>query len=389
MSFNKEYFDIVAKTFQGLEDVLEKEIRAIGGQKIEKKSRAITYVGDQKVLYKSNLLLRTALKIMVPIAKFKARNDQHLYNNVQKTNWMSLMSHRDTLFVDSTINSDYFKHSKYVVHKVKDAIVDQFQSKLGKRPDVALKNPTLKINVHIFKEFVTLSLDSSGNPLNQRGYRAEQTEAPINEVLAAGLIMLSGWKKDCILIDPMCGSGTIPIEAAMLANNIPPGINRYQFGFMNWKDFNKDLWVKVVEEAKSNIINFNHKIYGFDIAPRAIRIAKKNLIEAKLPGKVNFDVRDFEDLTPPAESEKGIFIINPPYGERIEKRDINAFYEMIGDRFKQHFVGYEACIISSNIEAMKKIGLKTSFRMNMNNGGLESKYHKYKIYAGSKKDDFI
>jgi len=380
-------FEIIAKTFQGLEDVLEKEARAIGINYVEKRNRAIHFKGNNETLYKSNLQLRTAIKVLKPILKFKAKNEFKLYGEVQKFDWSSIMSYRDSLFVDSTVNSTYFTHSKYVIHKVKDAIVDQFRKKTGKRPDIEMDNPTIRINVHIFNENCTISLDSSGTPLNQRGYRVEQIEAPINEVLAAGLILLSGWKKDGIFVDPMCGSGTLPIEAAMIANNIAPNIKRQHFDFMNWKDFDKALWLRILSEAQSVEKTFSHKIYGFDIAPRAIRIAKKNQIEASLLGKVTFDVRDFEELTPPLEAHKGMIIINPPYGERIEKRDINSFYEMIGNRFKQHFVGYEACIISSNIDALKSIGLKTSFRIALNNGGLKSKYHKYVIYAGSKDDD--
>lgn len=383
---SKNGFEIIAKTFMGLEDVLEREIHALGVKQTRIMNRAVIFYGDKEILYKANLHLRTAIKVLKPIAKFRARNDNQLYDQIQKIDWERLLSYRDTLYIDSTVYSDYFTHSKYVVYKTKDAIVDQFYNKLGKRPDIALKNPTIRVNVHIFKDNVTISLDSSGMPLNQRGYRVDQTEAPINEVLAAGLILLSGWKKDCNFIDPMCGSGTLPIEAAMYANNIAPGMLRYQFGFMNWKDFDKRKFERIKQEAKDAEINFRHKIYGFDIAPRAIRIAKKNQVEARLQNKIVFDTRDFFDLTPPMQADKGCIVMNPPYGERIERRDIDSFYEEIGNRFKKHFVGYEACIISSNQEAMKKIGLKTSMRKTMNNGGLKSSYFKYKIFAGKRSD---
>ncbi len=386
MKVNKDNFEIIVKTFQGLEDVLIKEIKNLGVDHVEKKIRAVSFIGNNELLYKANLNLRTALTILKPIAQFKVRDDFNLYKKVQQIDWSTYMSYRDTLFVGSTVYSDYFKHSKYVIYKTKDAIVDQFMEKNNKRPNINLENPTLKIDVHIVNDNCTISLDSSGKPLNQRGYRLETNEAPINEVLAAGLILLSNWEKDSSFIDPMCGSGTIPIEAAMIANNIAPNINRQHFGFFNWKDFNKAIWTRIHEEALNNEIRFKHKIYGYDKSPRAIRISKKNLAESKMRDKVIFEVRDFEELEPP--KEKGMLIINPPYNERLQNIDVESFYEMIGDRFKQKFTGYDACILSANIDAIKKVGLRTSFKIHLNNGGLKCKYHKYQIYKGSKKNKF-
>ncbi len=381
-------FEILAKTFFGLEDVLAKELKGLKAERIEKRNRAVSFYGDNIMLYKANLWLRTATKILKPIRIFKARNEYRLYSELQKIDWSEYMSYRDSLYISSTVYSKFFTHSKYVVYKTKDAIVDQFKNKTGKRPEISGNNPSLQVNIHIQNDVCTVSLDSSGRQLNQRGYRIEQTEAPLNEVLAAGLVLLSGWRRDCTFIDPMCGSGTIPIEAAMYAYNMAPNLHRNSFSFMNWKDFDKSLWTKLLNEAEQKITPFPHRIYGYDIAPRAIRIAKKNMAEARLQGKITFEVQNFEDLNRLGDG-KGLMIINPPYDERLESRNIDLFYEMIGNKLKQQFAGYQAWILSGNVEAIKHVGLKTASRMHLNNGGLKCKYHQFNIYKGSNEDELF
>jgi putative N6-adenine-specific DNA methylase len=377
-------FKIVARTFQGLEDVLAKEIKDIGGDNIHIIKRAVSFYGNKELLYKANLYLRTALNVVVPIKTFRAQNEFHLYSNVQRVNWSQYMSYRDTLLVSASVNSRNFKHSKYVIYKVKDAIADQFQKTKGKRPDINLQDPTLKVHINISSDSCILSLDSSGEPLYKRGYREEEYTAPLNQVVAAGLVLLSGWKKDCHLIDPMCGSGTIPIEAAMIANNVAPGLNR-KFNFQNWKDYDHDLWENLKAQAESKIIPFRHKIIGNDIAPRAIRISKKHLLNANLRSKVTFEVADFEQYNPP--QEPGFIIINPPYGERLSTHDIDNFYQKIGDILKQKYSNYTAYILSSNMDALKKVGLRSEYKKPLMNGSLECRYIKYPLYKGSKNED--
>ena len=378
---SKSHF--LAKTLHGLEEVLAKELQAIGAKDITLLKRAVSFTGNKKLLYRANLELRTALRILVPFNSFRVRHESALYNKIKTIDWSQFMNVNDTLAIDGVTHSKYFNHSKYVALKTKDAIVDQFRDKFGKRPNVNTYNPTLRVNIHINGDQCTVSLDSSGESLHKRGYRKEVQEAPINEVLAAGMIMLSGWKKDCNFIDAMCGSGTIPFEAFMYAHNIPPQYNRDYFCFKKWKDFDETLWNEVVSESKERECKFDYKIYGFDKDFQAIRIAERNMEQANLAGKIEFKRKRFESLEPP--SEKGVLIINPPYDERLQDKNINDLYEMIGDRFKKAFTGYEAWIISSNIEALKHVGLRASRRISLYNGALDCKFMKFEMYAGTKK----
>ncbi len=375
--------ELIATTLAGLEEVLAKEIRDLGGKKVEVMKRAIAFEGDDKVMYRVNLEARTALRVLMPIAQFTARNENTLYNKIGQIDWSKYMGVDDTLAIDSTTHSKYFTHSKYAALKTKDAIVDQFRNRTGKRPNVRVHNPTLRINLHINQENCTVALDSSGEPLHKRGYRREAGEAPIMEVLAAGMILLSGWKADCDFIDPMCGSGTIATEAAYYAYNIPPQINREEFGFMRWRNFKPDLWQSVYQDAKSRIRPFEHQIYASDMDFRVISIARYNLEAAGLTDKVVLKRSKLEKLQAP--SEKGIIIINPPYEERIQTGDIGALYEMIGSHLKHNFTGYEVWIITSNNEGLKRVGLKHSKKLVLFNGPLECRFVQYELYEGSKK----
>ena len=374
---------LTATTLAGLETVLAQELEALGAQNITVGKRAIEFEGDQKLLYRCNLELRTAIRVLVPIKEFKARNEEQLYRKIRKINWAEHLHVDGTLAVTAISNSTFFKHSKYVALKTKDAIVDRFRQDFRRRPNVDTKAPDLWINVRITQEDCVISLDSSLESLHKRGYRTESVAAPLNEVLSAGLILLSGWDKASPFIDPMCGSGTNLIEAALYAYNIPPQLQRREFGFMKWKNFDKALWRKVLEEAKARITTFDHEILGFDKDPRALRITNWNAIGAKVDDKIQVDRKLFEKLKAPKET--GFLLMNPPYEQRLITGDINAFYKSIGDRLKQEFSGYEAWLISSNKEALKHIGLRPSKRMTLFNGPLECKFHKYELYQGSKK----
>jgi putative N6-adenine-specific DNA methylase len=375
---------LIAKTLAGLEGVLAQELENLGAQNIEPLKRAVAFEGDLSILYKANLELRTALRILLPIASFRARNEEQLYRRIYDIDWSQYMKVDDTLAVDSVVSSNIFRHSKYVALKVKDAVVDQFRNKSGLRPSVNIHHPTLRINIHIHNDQCSLALDSSGDSLHKRGYRVEALEAPINEVLAAGMILLSGWKQDCCFIDPMCGSGTIVIEAALMATNRAPNLNRKHFAFMKWADYDAALWDNILSASKAKIKAFEYGLYGFDKDFKARRIAQHNRNAAGLEEVITIERMQIERLEAP--EEKGILIMNPPYDERLVTTDISSFYAMVGDRLKQTFSGYDAWIISSNIEALKNVGLKVSKRLTLFNGALECKYHHYELYTGSKRD---
>ncbi|MCB2195739.1 MAG: RNA methyltransferase [Bacteroidetes bacterium] len=383
MENKNEIFKLTAKTFKGLEDVLYEELKNLGAQNLIKGNRAVEFEGDKALMYRANFHLRTALRILKPIAEFKISNEHELYDAIQTIDWSSYFDLKDTFAVDSVVHSNNFSHSKYVALKVKDAIVDQFRSKFKKRPYVDTDNPSLRISVHISHDQCTVSLDSSGESLHKRGYRIKTNKAPLNEVLAAGMILLSGWDKKSVFIDPMCGSGTLVIEAAMMAHNIPPGMYRESFGFETWNDFDADLLESIYEEDIPDV-NAEIRILGSDVSEIAIRIAKENIENANLKRKIDLLIKPIENYNPPSE-ESGIVITNPPYGERIKKNEINSFYKLLGDRFKNKYSGFEVWLLSSNFEAIKHIGLKPTQKLTLFNGTLECKFLNYSIYQGSKK----
>ena len=385
MESENNKFQLVAKTFKGLEEVLYSELEQLGASDLKIVNRAVEFTGDKALMYRANFHLRTALRILKPIMEFNAKNENELYQQIQKTEWDTYFNLKDTFAVDSVVFSDNFSHSKYVALKVKDAIVDQFREKYQKRPYVETENPDIRISIHIANELCTVSLDSSGDSLHKRGYRITTNKAPINEVLAAGMILMSGWDKKSVFIDPMCGSGTLVIEAAMIANNIPPGVYRQKFGFETWKDFDNELLEEIYEEDG---VEPDHdiKVIGSDISEIAIRITKENVANAGLKRKIDLQINPIENYTPPAEN--GVIITNPPYGERIKKNDINDFYKALGDKFKSSYQGYEVWLISSNFDAIKYIGLRPSKKFTLFNGPLECKFLNYSIYEGSKKSKF-
>ncbi len=374
---------IIVKTFQGLEEVLAEELKLLGAKNIEPIKRAVSCTGDLKLLYKANLHLRTALRVLLTISTFEAKDEEALYRNVHDFDWTQYIDESSTIAVDGVVFSDHFKHSKYVALKVKDAIVDKFRETTGERPSIDVNNPALRINVHIFQEKVTISLDSSGSSLHMRGYRASNQEAPLNEVLAAGMLLVAGWKPNIPLIDPMCGSGTILMEAGMMAYNMAPAIRKKHFGFMKWRDYDGKLWEQLHKKAEEAIATPKGSINGSDISGEVLDVAKV----ATLDFKLNFGIRlmkmPFNRLYP--KTDHGMLMLNPPYGKRIKPDDINALYKDIGNTLKRTFVGFEAWILSPNVEALKNIGLHPSKKHTLFNGPLECKFQKFEMYEGSKK----
>ncbi|MFI2743951.1 class I SAM-dependent RNA methyltransferase [Zhouia sp. PK063] len=379
-------FKMTAKTLYGFEDILESELKALGAMNIEKGVRSVSFEGDKGFMYKANLCLRTAIKILKPIWYFKVYDEKSLYDNIYKIYWDKYLNASQTLAVDVTLNSRHFTNSQFIALKTKDAIVDRFRNTEGRRPNVDLRHPDLRVHVHIQNEQCIVSLDSSGRSLHQRGYKTKTNIAPINEVLAAGLLLMSGWDGRTDFLDPMCGSGTLLIEAAMIACNIPANINRKEFGFEKWSDFDEDLFDKIVESSLNKTQEFHYKIYGFDKAPSAALKAKDNVKNANLSEYISIENKDFFKSKKPVE-EKLHMVFNPPYGERLSI-DMQDFYQSIGDTLKQQYSNTNAWLVTSNMEALKFVGLRPSRKIKVFNAHLESKFVKYEIYEGSKKAKF-
>ena len=375
----EQSFEMIAKTFQGLEEVLAEELTALGADNIEIGRRMVSFTGNKELLYRANFNLRTAIRVLKPIKHFTATNPDEVYQEVKSIHWEDYIGANKTFAVDATVYSEEFRHSKFVSYRVKDAIADYFMEKEGKRPSVRLNNPDLVLNIHISQTNCTLSLDSSGESLHRRGYRQEAVEAPLNEVLAAGMILMTGWRGECDLIDPMCGSGTIPIEAALIARNIAPGVFRKEFAFEKWPDFDPDL-LDAVYNDDSQERPFEHKIYAYDNSPKANAIALRN-IKASGTGKdIVLKLQPFQQFEQP--TEKSIMVTNPPYGERISADDLLGLYAMIGERLKHAFVNNVAWILSYRDECFDQIGLKASQRIPLLNGSLECEFRKYEIFEG-------
>lgn len=375
---------MIAKTQLGLEEVLADELKALGAQEVAIHNRAVGFVGDLGFMYKANLNLRTAIRVLKPIHKLTVRRDIELYEKAKLVEWDKYIDVNNTIAVNAAVNSDFFNHSHYVALKVKDAIVDYFRDKTrGKRPNVDTKNPDVRINVHISNDKCTIALDSSGDSLHKRGYRHATNEAPISEVLAAGLILLSDWDRESDFLDPMCGSGTIAIEAAMIACNIPPALHRKRFCFMNWKDFDADLWDKIKEASMNKVKDFPGKIIGCDRSFASVRKAEINVKDAMLEDIVEIHRSNFV-RKPYLFEGVGTVLFNPPYGERLEE-DMSELYGEIGDTFKKNYAGCSAWLITSDMEAVKAIGLRHTRRIKLFNGQIECRFLKYEMYEGTKK----
>ena len=379
----KENFKMLAKTFYGFEEILEKELQQLGAQNLKRGNRFVSFEGDKGFMYKANLCLRTALKILKPIHSERIQNEESLYKVFYNFPWEDHIDVNSKFVIDSVVNGQIFTHSQFVSQKAKDGIVDQFRDRFSKRPTVDLNRPDLRINLHINNDYCTISLDTSGASLHQRGYRTVTNIAPLNEVLAAGLIQLSGWQANTDFLDPMCGSGTFLIEAAMFALKIPANINRKTFAFEKWKDWDPELFEIIKESQLKKVINPKIQISGSDKASSAIEKAKQNIENANLSDFIKIQKKDFFQLDKLTKGPLHL-LMNPPYGERLEG-DINALYQGIGDGFKQSFPNTHAWLISSNMEAIKCIGLRPSRKIKVFNGKLESRLLYFPIYEGTKK----
>lgn len=377
-------FDFLAKTFAGLEKVLETELKQLGAKDVEIIKRGATFKGDEELMYKVNYCCRTAIRVLKPIGVFMAKSNDELYQKVRTIDWTKIFNVNQTFIVNTNVFYSEVDHSHFAALRVKDAIVDQFREKVGKRPWVAKDIPHIYIDVHIAHNICTISLDSSGESLHKREYKIAVDKAPLNEVLAAGMIKISGWDGNEDLIDPMCGSGTIPMEAAMIAQKIPAGYYRSTYAFMNWSSFNIKLWEKVKSEANDLIDETECNIIASDRSQTAVNITKRNLKNAGLHKDVITTHKFFDELIP--ESKSGILIFNPPYGKRMEERgELKDLYRGIGDVLKKNFIGFKAWIITPNIEAAKFVGLRHSEKHSLYNGPIETSYLKYEMYEGTKK----
>lgn len=380
----RENYKMIAKTFYGFEDILAKELQNLGAINVQKGVRSVHFEGDKGFMYKANISLRTALKILKPIHHFKIQNEEEYYRKIFSFDWASVMSPSQTFAIDVTSLSEKFTHDKYLSYRAKDAIVDKFRKTHNKRPNIDTNHPDFQFHFHISKtNEVTISVDSSGASLHHRGYRTATNIAPINEVLAAGILLLSGWDGSSNFIDPMCGSGTFLIEAAMIACNIPANIHRREFAFEKWNDYDVDLFETIFDAQVAKIREFHYHIIGYDKAPSAVAKAKDNVKNANLSDYIRISQEDFFK-TQKEDSQKCHMVFNPPYGERLSV-DIPAFYKSIGDTLKQHYTNTEAWIITSNAEAIKNIGLRPSRKIKLYNGKLESTLLNFSIYEGTKK----
>lgn len=378
---------MLAKTFFGFEEILAQELRELGAQNVQKGVRSVSFEGDKGFMYKANLCLRTALKILKPLFSFRIRNEKEYYQKLYEANWERYFSVDQTFAVLATLQTDIFNHSQYVALKAKDAIVDSFRDRRGKRPSVDVQHPDVQLHVHIQRNEVFVSMDSSGASLHQRGYRSATNIAPINEVLAAGILLLSGWEGQCDFLDPMCGSGTFLIEAAMIACRIPANIYRREFAFEKWNDYDQDLFDVVFDSCLKKVREFHFQITGYDKAPSAVSKAKENLKNANLLDYVEVFQKDFFQ-TEKIDKEKPLHIVfNPPYNERLPI-DVVKMYESIGDTLKKHYPNTNAWFITSNLEGIKHVGLRPSRKIALFNGKLESKLLQYKMYEGSKKQKY-
>lgn len=379
-------FALTARTMRGLEEGLAAELETLGAQSVTPQSLAVHFEGDQRMMYAANLYLQTALRIVRPVFRFTIRSQDDFYRLARDCDWSRCFTVRHSFAIDHAVRSPHFNNSQFAAYRLKDAIVDRFRADSGGRPSVNTARPDVRLHLHILKDECTVSLDSSGSSLHRRGYRRDADRAPISEVLAAGLVHLSGWRGEGPLVDPMCGSGAIPLEAALLALGVPPGLTRRGFGFQHWPDFEPELWRRVEAEARErgaeNLASRRGRVrvLGADLSEEAIAMARANLQRAGLPAEcVKFEPRPFDALRAP-DGPPGFLILNPPYGERLQKRRITAFYEHIGDQLKQRWTGYTAWILSANREALKRVGLKAAQKLTLFNGPLECGFHRFELY---------
>ncbi|MCD8282295.1 MAG: THUMP domain-containing protein [Prevotella sp.] len=375
---------LIAKTFPGLEPVLANELTALGASDIRPGIRVVSFKGTKELMYRANFSLRTAVRILLPIRFFRASNADEVYKEAYKTAWERYIQPGQTFAVDAVTYSEEFVNSRFVAYRVKDAVVDYFREKTGARPNISVTNPDIRLHIHISGTDATLALDSSGASLHQRGYRSESVEAPINEVLAAGIILLTGWKGEADFIDPMCGSGTFLVEAALIARGIAPGVFRKGYAFERWNDFDRGLFQRIYDDD-SGEHDFPHHIYGYDIDPKAVAVSQANIKAAGLSKDITVGLKDFKDFDAPAE--KAVIVTNPPYGERITTPNLPGTYRMIGERLKHAFQGNEAWILTfKNEDLIHQIGLKPSVKIPLFNGSLPCELLQYRMFDGKFKE---
>lgn len=377
--------NFIAKTLFGLEKVLAEELRTLGASGIRPVNRAVLFSGSRELMYRVNYCARTAMSVLMAVDDFRIGSREDLYRKASEIDWSLLMDDDSTFSVVSVVNSKLFGHTAYPGLIVKDAVADYFRKKTGRRPSVNSADPGIIINLHISGDNADIAVDSSGMPLYKRGYRTGQPLAPLNEVLAAGIIMISGWNASVSLTDPMCGSGTIPIEAGLIACRIPPGRFRKQFGFSRWKEHDEELFRKVKNECDSMICRSPVRIAGSDISEQAVRQALNNVRNAGLSDTVSIDVSDFRNLKP--SDNNGFLFINPPYGERLKPDDLNELYGMIGTTMKHSYSGYRAWILTPGKGLLAEIGLKPRAKQTVFNGSMECILAEFELYAGSRKQE--
>lgn len=377
-STNSPQLFLVAKTYHGLEPVLAEELKQIGAKNIEEQKRAVTFEGDLATLYRANMYLRTAIRILVNISEAQVRTEHDLYRSIFRLPWENYMKLGQTLAVDAVVGSHIFRHSHFVALKTKDAIVDRFRKKFKQRPSVDLKNPHLRVHINLQGDQLKVLLDSSGDSLHRRGYRSLKHPAPLSEALAAGMLLKSGWDQQTPLLDPMCGSGTLPIEAALIARNVAPGLIRKKFGFLKWPDMDKGLWQSIKNEALGKATKDTFDIRGRDFRAEFVDMGRRHADMAQVKDTVTFTSADFHQAAAP--DTPGMLIVNPPYGERLTPEDLADFYKGIGDQLKQQYKGWQAWVLSSNIKALKKIGLRASRNIILFNGPLECRFARYDMY---------
>ena len=379
----EQEFELIAKTFMGLEPVLAKELTQLGANNVQIGRRMVSFTGDKEMMYRPNLSRHQDIGVKKPRKRDKARGADDVYEGGKKIDGGQSLDLKKSFAFDSVGFPDEFRHSKFVSYKVKDAIVDQFREKTGQRPNISVANPDIRLNMHIAEDRCTLSLDSSGESLHRRGYRQESVEAPLNEVLAAGMILMTGWQGDTDFIDPMCGSGTLLIEATLIARNMAPGVFRKSYAFEKWPDFDADLFDRIYNDD-SQEREFTHHIYGYDIDPKAVQTASLNVRAAGLTKDISVEMADFKDFKQP--KDKAIMVTNPPYGERISTPDLLGTYRMIGETLKHQFKDNDAWVLSYREECFDQIGLKPSIKIPVYNGSLECEFRKYQIFEGRLSD---
>jgi putative N6-adenine-specific DNA methylase len=375
--------DLLATTLFGLEEVLAGELESMGAESVRIHNRAVSFGGDRDMMYRANYHLRTALRILMPIRSFPSRNENDIYQGIRDIEWEKFMNSSDLIAVDTVLLSKLYRHSGFISQRVKDGIVDRFRDRTGKRPSVDLKDPDVRINIHLTDRQCSVSLDSSGDSLHKRGYRTEPFLAPLNEVLAAGMILLTGWNPGKAFLNPMCGSGTLSIEAGMIAKGIPGGHYRNGFGFQKWKDYDP-LRFNSIRRERYLTENKEFTILASDVSAQAIRATQKNLASAGLLGQIEVRKSDFESLN--TDLNDGILIMNPPYGERFDESNLFELYKSIGDSLKHRFKGFQAWVLSGNPEALKHLELKPGKKISLFNGPIQCKYQKYDLYEGSRKN---